>query len=366
VIIFDEAQMLPVDLLNPCLRTLTALTKCYNTSIVLCTATQPSLGKNQKLKEGLDNVKEIIKEPRKLYDDLRRVNVKVLKDRMETQTLAEQLKNHEKVLCIVSTKKLAFELFNKISDLGNVYHLSSLMCPAHRSEIIKKIKVNLNGEKTCRVISTQLIEAGVDIDFPVVYRSIAGIDSIAQAAGRCNREGKLPKGVVNVFFPEDGTPPGFLRKSAETAEIVLGHHADALSLDSVEEYFKRLYLDSDLDKFNIIQELKSSEAKLDFSFRKIADQFQMIRNDTKTIIIPWGQEGEKRVDDLRTCFVETKDMLRGLQRYSVQIHPKSLEKIKGNVEKIKDEYWVLNNMNSYSKSTGLNLESEANYSVLIA
>ncbi|MCD4676742.1 MAG: CRISPR-associated helicase Cas3', partial [Desulfobacula sp.] len=366
VVIFDEAQMLPVDLLKPCLRTLKALTKCYNTSIVLCTATQPSLGKNKQLKEGLTNIKEIITEPRKLYNDLKRVKVNILKERIPTETLSEKLRQHEKFLCIVSTKKLAFELYDKISDLSNVYHLSSLMCPAHRSEIIRQIKVKLKDKETCRVISTQLIEAGVDIDFPVVYRAIAGIDSIAQAAGRCNREGKLSTGIVNVFFPENGTPPGFLRKSAETAEIVLGHHINALSLESVEEYFKRLYQDSDLDKFEIIQELNCCVSDLDFSFRKVAQRFQMIRNDTKSIIIPWGKEGEKRVNALRACFIETKDIIRSLQRYTVQIHPQIFERIKENFEIIKDEYFILNNMNIYSKATGLILETKINYSTLIA
>jgi len=363
VVIFDEAQMLPVDLLKPCLRTLTALTKCYNTSIVLCTATQPFLEKNKQLKEGLSDVKEIITDPQKLYNDLKRVKVNILKEQMTTEVLTEKLKKHEKVLCIVSTKKLAFELFNQISDLSNVYHLSSLMCPAHRSEIIKQIKVDLKSKKTCRVISTQLIEAGVDIDFPVVYRAVAGIDSIAQAAGRCNREGKLSTGIVNVFFPENGTPPGFLRKSAEIAQVVLEHHADALSLESVEEYFKHFYHGSDLDKFNIIQELNSCASDLDFSFRKVAQQFQMIRNDTKSIIIPWGEEGEKRVDALRTCFVETKDVLRDLQRYIVQIHPWIFDKIKDSFEIVKNEHFILNNMNIYSKSTGLIIDTEINYSI---
>lgn len=363
VVIFDEAQMLPVDLLKPCLRALTALTKCYNTSIVLCTATQPFLRKNKQLKEGLTGVKEIITDPQTLYNDLKRVKVNILKKRMATEELSEKLRKHEKVLCIVSTKKLAFELFNQIADIGNVYHLSALMCPEHRSEIIKQIKADLKGKETCRVISTQLIEAGVDIDFPVVYRAIAGIDSIAQAAGRCNREGKLSSGTVNVFFPENGTPPGFLRKGAEAAEIVLSHQIDALSLDSVEEYFKRLYQGSDLDKFKIIQELNCCASELDFSFRKIAKRFQMIRNDTKSIIIPWGEEGEKRVNILRACFIETKDIIRGLQRYTVQIHPQIFEKIKGNCEIIKDEYLILNNMNIYSKATGLILETETNYSI---
>jgi len=363
VIIFDEAQMLPVDLLKPCLRTLTALTKCYKTSIVLCTATQPFLEKNKQLKEGLTDVKEIITDPRKLYNDLQRVKVNILKERIATEALAEKLRKHEKVLCIVSTKKLAFELFNEISELSNVYHLSSLMCPAHRSEVIKQIKADLKDKETCRVISTQLIEAGVDIDFPVVYRAIAGIDSIAQAAGRCNREGKLNTGIVNVFFPENGTPPGFLRKSAETAQIVLGHHSNALSLESVEEYFKRLYQGSDLDKFKIIQELNCCASELDFSFRKVAQRFQMIRNDTKSIIIPWEKEGEKRVDTLRACFVETKDIIRNLQRYTVQIHPQIFERIKENFEIIKDEYLILNNMNIYSEATGLILDTEINYSI---
>jgi len=364
VIIFDEAQMFPVDFLQPCLRTISSLSKCYNSTIVLCTATQPALTK-KTLKSGLEDVTEIISDPGMLYEDLKRVNVTLLDKDVTTDLLVEQLSKHKKVLCIVSTKKLALEIYNKMSELDNVYHLSSLMCPEHRSEIIKQIKDDLKNKsiKTCRVISTQLIEAGVDIDFPVVYRAIAGVDSIAQAAGRCNREGKLKFGKVNVFFPENGTPPGFLRKGAETAEIVLGHHEDILSLDSVEEYFTRLYLDSKTDKFEIIKELKSGDSTLDFPFRKIAEQFQLIRNDTITIIIPFDSEGEKRVDALRDSFAETRDLLRSLQRYSVQIHPYNFSKIESGIEIIKDRYFVLNNMNNYSNETGLNVETETNYSI---
>ncbi len=152
------------------------------------------------------------------------------------------LLEHKQVLTICNTRRQARETFELIRQEGGVFHLSALMCPAHRTTILKKIRQTLKIGEPCRVVSTQLIEAGVDIDFPVVFRSIAGIDSIAQAAGRCNREGLLPgMGQVFIFTPEFGLPPGYFRQTAQTAQEVMRHHQDPLSLKAVEEYFQTLY-----------------------------------------------------------------------------------------------------------------------------
>ena len=150
------------------------------------------------------------------------------------------------------------------------YHLSALMCPEHRTSTLKKINAALLEGRECRVISTQLVEAGVDIDFPVVFRSASGIDSIAQAAGRCNREGKMSEGgEVFVFSPEDGLPPGHFRQTAQIAEEVMRRHDDFLSIEAVTEYFRMLYwMKGDkLDEFQILNDLAEGVKSGDFPFR---------------------------------------------------------------------------------------------------
>jgi len=214
VVILDEAQMLPVPLLKPCLEVLRELSSAYRTSIVLCTATQPALSTTETFKDGLEGVREIASDPGKLYAEFKRVRVKKLPV-ISDDELADRLNEHKQVLCIVNTRGHARRIFERIRDgEEGCYHLSALMCPEHRTATLNKIRSALLDGSPCRVISTQLIEAGVDIDFPVVFRSAAGIDSIAQAAGRCNREGKLLEGgQVFVFLPEDGTLPGHFRQA---------------------------------------------------------------------------------------------------------------------------------------------------------
>ena len=217
VIIFDEAQMLPVNKLKPCLSVIRELARNYRSTILLCTATQPALAKSGEFTCGLEGVREIISDPQKLYESLRRVTITRL-PQMSDIDLARHISSYQQVLCVVNTRKHARELYNAVSEKNGLYHLSALMCPIHRSKTIAKIKTALREGNPCRVISTQLIEAGVDVDFPVVFRAQAGVDSIAQSAGRCNREGRLgSQGKVFVFDTEKLPPPGFLRQAAETA-----------------------------------------------------------------------------------------------------------------------------------------------------
>ena len=212
VIILDEAQTLPVDFLEPCLKSLTELTYNYNCSAVLCTATQPAVKKRDNFPIGLENVKEIITDRAKLYDNLKRVNIKNVGELSDVE-LARRLVAEEQALCIVNTRKHAAELYAMIKEENGVYHLSALMCPAHRQEVLGQIFKSLKENELCRVVSTQLIEAGIDIDFPVVFRSMAGVDAVAQAAGRCNRHGQNPKGGETIVFTsEHQSAERFLQK----------------------------------------------------------------------------------------------------------------------------------------------------------
>ncbi|MFW6333028.1 MAG: CRISPR-associated helicase Cas3', partial [Thermodesulfobacteriota bacterium] len=257
VVILDEAQMLPVPFIRPCVEALRELTSAYNSSIVLCTATQPALSSDHfKWRLDIPDDREIIPEPNRLYQFFKRVKAEFI-GRMSDESIAEKVQKFRQGLCVVNTRKHARTIYEKIEG-ENCYHLSALMCPVHRSQKLEQIRNALKAGESCRVVSTQLIEAGVDIDFPVVFRSAAGIDSIAQAAGRCNREGKLKEGgQLFVFLPEDGVPPGDFRLNAETAEMVMQHHEDILSPDAVWEYFETNFWrrgDDQLDREGILQD----------------------------------------------------------------------------------------------------------------
>jgi len=194
VVILDEAQLLPEKWLTPCVEAINQLATNYGATILLSTATQPAL-------PGLMKPTEIIEGVQVIYDRLKRTEINLPVDMdvlVSWEEMARKLQKHEQVLCILNTKRDCRELF-ALMPKGTV-HLSTWMCGEHRSKVIAEIKTKLEQKQPIRVISTQLVEAGVDIDFPAVYRAFAGLSSIAQAAGRCNREGKLEKGEVHVLF----------------------------------------------------------------------------------------------------------------------------------------------------------------------
>lgn len=371
VVILDEAQMLPINLLHPCLEAMKSLAE-YKVTMVLCTATQPVLIKSDEFKIGLPEAKEIIPNTKELYESLKRVAVNINHEPLSDDDLARQLKNHKQVLCIVSNKRQARNIYSLTSDIDEVYHLSSMMCPEHRTVKLKEIKQRLADKKNCCVISTQLIEAGVDIDFPVVYRAISGIDSIAQAAGRCNREGKLKQGIFYVFHPADpkNIPPGFLRQSAHIGEQVLRHYPkDPLSLESTHEYFKRLYWQSaeQLDKYGICNMLDSGIRKLNFPFKHIAEEFTIINSKTHAIIIPFGEKGEEVCAEIRSAYkFLDRTISQKAQRLSVQVHPVIFDKLRvaGAIEPFLDEkYWILSNLDIYHDAMGLIPDDPAFYKV---
>jgi len=356
VVILDEAQMLPAPLLKPSLEALRELYFAYRTTIVLCTATQPALSTTESFRDGLDGVREIIPNPVELYQTFKRVHAQQLHT-VPDDELAESLKAYTQVLCVVNTRKHARLIYERLRGVGGCYHLSALMCPAHRMEALKRIRAALLDGETCRVISTQLVEAGVDIDFPVVFRSAAGIDSVAQAAGRCNREGRSPgHGEFFVFTPEDGLPPGYFRQTAEIGESVMRHHEDPLSLAAVREYFQTLYWlkGEKLDEYQILADLSEGAKSGDFPFRVIDQKYKIIKDDMEPIIIPWNKEAEGIIQGLRYS-EHPAAFARKAQRFTVQVPSKVLRNLEyvGSVERLQEQYCILINMDLYRDDLGL-------------
>lgn len=360
VIILDEVQTLPSELLFPCLEVIRELALHYQCSIVLCSATQPAIQYRTDFPAGLQNVREITTCPQTIYHDLKRVNTQHLGLQTD-DSLVQSIKQYEQMLCIVNTRKHARTLFQQLISEAGVFHLSASMYPLHRSRVLGEIKKCLKEKQSCRVISTQLIEAGVDIDFPIVYRAIAGLDSIAQAAGRCNREGLLEYGQVFVFEPEGKLPAGYFRHTAQTAEgIIRRFPQDMLSLEAIEGYFKEYYWKQGerLDEKDILGLIKQG-AKGDFPFRTIAEKFKLISEENKPVIIPIEKEAYKLVEQIRGA-----DSLRGfgrkLQKYTVQINPYHWGKLfeAGSLEIIQGIFPVLRDIHLYKDKTGLDIEYE--------
>lgn len=318
VIILDEAQQIPREFQKPITDMMRVLARDYGVTFVLCTATQPELGKEvdafgRTLLKGLPDVHEIVFDKDALAEKLRRVNIKLpLKDapKQSWRQIADEITERDCVLAVVNTRKQARKLFAVLPSDGIKLHLSANMCAAHRAEVIalihRYLQLYRNGglTKPLWVVSTQLIEAGVDLDFPVVYRAMAGLDSIAQAAGRCNREGKLPGlGEVVVFRAEEGAPSGSLKQGQDiTEEMIQGDKlADPLSPAAFSDYFKRFNSKGKRDKHQITQDLtaeSSGENPVAIKFRTAAEKFRLIDNQGVALIVPfvplaWQEEGKE-------------------------------------------------------------------------
>jgi CRISPR-associated endonuclease/helicase Cas3 len=362
VIIFDEAQMLPREYLKPCMLAVRELVQNYGASAVLCTATQPSL------ERFLKNVRlvELAPNPQALFDFYKRVHVKNI-GRTPDAELVGKIQEHPQVLCIVNTRKHAKGLFDQLEDHGR-FHLSTLMCPAHRKETLLQVRDLLKSDQPCRVISTQVMEAGIDVDFPVGFRAMAGLDSIIQAAGRVNREMRLSISDVYVFDPE--TPfikrtPAFVKQGAAVAESVLRDYASHPdSQAAIEAYFKSLYNIQGRDAFDvkrILARFDKGTGELDFDFKSAAEEFKLIENNTVAVVIPYNEEAKKLLERAK-YHPYPYTFARQLQTYTVSIYEKEFERLqsKGGIETLNDTYEVLTDMERYyDKKTGLVLPADA-------
>jgi CRISPR-associated endonuclease/helicase Cas3 len=264
--------------------------------------------------------------------------------RHEWSDVADHLAAEARVLCVVNTRADARTLASLVP--GSI-QLSALMCAEHRTVVLAEVQRRLEAGEDIRLVSTQLVEAGVDIDFPVVWRALAGIDSIAQAAGRCNREGRLSRGRVVVFLPPRPSPRGHLLQGEDATRSLLGAaQVGALSLgpDTYRRYFERLYAAKDgLDREGILPLLTQEARQLQVSFREAAERFQLIDDaGTTTAFVPYGK-GAELIDALRTAVARSggpdRRLLRRLQRHTVglrQTDVRELERTSG-LERITED-----------------------------
>jgi CRISPR-associated endonuclease/helicase Cas3 len=366
VVILDEVQTIPVDLLQPTLQALEQLVHGYGVTVVLCTATQPAVIKRPGFEIGIEGVREIIEDPVALYGSLKRVFVEEVGP-LSDDALVDQLGEFEQALCIVNTRAHARGLFERLSDLDGVYHLSAQMCPDHRSSVLHEVRAQLDHGRHCRLISTKLIEAGVDIDFPVVYRSMAGLDSIAQAAGRCNRSGRLPDpGKLYVFSSEHQASESFIAETANVASQVLDLYKDPLDLHAVEHFFRLYYWEQNQrwDQKQIMTLMQVAASSSDalpllFDFKAIARAFRLIEQTARIVFVPWGDRGHYLCQRLRFGpELPPRELLRELQRFHVGIPERVfLEHLGRDIELVHDRYAVLIDPHThYHGDTGLNLD----------
>ncbi|MNM55681.1 helicase Cas3 [compost metagenome] len=376
VIVLDEAQMLYGPFFKPCLYALEELTLNYGCSVIMCTATQPPsadvlTGGKAELSA---RFKEIVQDPDLRYRQFERVHVRYM-GISDTERLAAQMAIRQQALCIVNTRNSARELYERLEQLcklddsfvdeSSIFHLSARMCPKNRMDILDQVRSRLDHELPCLLVSTQLIEAGVDVDFPYVFRELAGLDSIAQASGRCNRNKKQPVGEVSVFELVRGLPPAMQLKGTLTRTLLMKceeEKSNALSLHTMDSYFNELNdiqngggLNS-ADAKEILRMTEEGGRRLAFPFATIAKEFRMIEDIMETVIVPYVTYEERErsmdkdssainriLDRIRVAPQLNRSLLRQLQPYSVQLYTFEFNKFRdaGELEEIRDGIWVL-------------------------
>lgn len=370
VVILDEAQGLPTDLLKPCLKSLNELVVRYGTSVVLSTATLPvffdkSLLGNAALAQDDCEATDIVSSTRKLAERLKRVEARRIPGRITDDELLDELNNEPCALVIVSTRRHAREFYLKAKARFPervIRHLSAQMCGRHRSDVLAEVKSCISTGGSCLLVSTQLIEAGVDIDFPCVCRELAGVDSLVQAAGRCNREGWLPGYGRFIVFEscEYPIPGGFLRVAAQMGKEALGLsecRENMLGDESVAKYFNLLYADvqkgdaTGMDKYHVLGGLlprkrpTTADEMLAYKFRELGEKFKLIDTCNCSVLIPYGEEGRVLCEQLRETYApsEQRLLVRKLQRYAVSLYGNEPIDKNGKLlaEKVHDCYWVM-------------------------
>lgn len=362
VIVVDEAQMMPFNYIKPCLLALDEIVTNYNSTVVLSTATQPTFPKEYFSNE----IVEIIDNPQRLYEQFRRTKIVNLGQLSDIQ-LTEYTTKHNSYMIVVNLKEHARVLYKKIVEQQRekridtpVFHLTAAMCAKHRTETLKQIKYLLENNMPCILIATNLVECGVDISFPIVYREYSGLDSFIQTAGRCNRNGEIDGlGSVYLFESSDYPIPKYVANQATVSKYILKNYDDPLSLQAINDYFARLYsIDkAQLDSKNIIKDcFESGGGDPHYMFMTAAERFKIIESETYNVIIPYNNEAQKLIDTFR--FTGSKKTLRALQPYIVHIYEKEKNELieQVSLEQLLEGLYILRDRDKYNEAYGLNTE----------
>ncbi len=359
VVLLDEVQTLPTQFQMTILAALRELTAHYGCSVVLSTATQPAFKyQEEDFRHGLRDVREIVRDPQELAGRLERFHVDwpaVDGEPVAWPDLAAELTSRQRVLAIVHQRRDARELAELLPEEGR-FHLSALMCAAHRSRVLGEVEEALKRNAPCRLVSTQLVEAGVDIDFPVVYRALGGLDSLTQAGGRCNREGSPDKGRMVVFRAPTEPPPGTPSKGLATMEMLLRNYEkiDLSDPALVTEYFRMLFETIQPDGKGIEAERRQR------NFENVARKFRLIDDYSMPVVVPYG-DAAKRLERLRVDG-PGREALRAVQPYVVNVARWQLERLVAAqaVELVHDAVFALNVAYGklYDKRFGLILDGE--------
>lgn len=344
IIVLDEVQTLPRRLLAPLLDMLRELTEDWGCAVVMATATQPAFEvnaashekKHERYAWPAGTVTPIIPPDTaaEMHAALRRVHIDWrIKDATPWPTLAAEMLTHPQALCVVNLRQHAAKVYDELlaqsDDVQHegIFHLSTRMCAQHRLDVLAVIRNRLEKKLPCRVVSTQLIEAGVDVDFPIAFRALGPLDAIIQVAGRVDREGRLtaaagkPAGRLVVFRSEDGKTPPYEYKEATAVTEALARERDLQTDDlaAMRSYFERYYGDADdQTRGKPLAQMRDDKT---LAFKTLADQFEMINSRTKDIFVAYGAEGTNLIDQLQASFVVNGSLLRRLQRYSVGLQP---------------------------------------------
>jgi CRISPR-associated endonuclease/helicase Cas3 len=325
VIVLDEVQALPPHRLTPILNALQHLT-AYHTTVVLSTATQPSFDAIPGLQDL--QAREIVPQPERHFLALERVRYEWrLEEPMTWVEVADEMLSEAQALVIVNTRRDAQALYAEVRRRDPAaLHLSAAMCGLHKARVLDEIRRRLIAGEPCRVVSTQVVEAGVDLDFPLVLRALGPLDAIIQAAGRCNREGRLAYGRAVVFVPADGhLPPGVYHTATGLARAVLGTGLNPNSPEALRPYFARLFTTIDADA----DQVQACRARLDYV--ETARRFHLIDDESEPVVVSYGTEDEQevlthRLDHLAQRRGNPRSLWRALQPYMVSLPRRQVER----------------------------------------
>ena len=360
VLILDEVQTLPIEMLQPIVDSLDTYQRLFGISVLFTTASQPILTDNHRgcnprvTFKGLPKIEELIPQEALLHDRLRRVSLDIDDTPRSYDDVTDRLAKFDRVLCIVNTRRDAKEIFDRLPQEGICIHLSRMMCPAHIAQKIEEMRLALlNSEnKIIRVVSTQLIEAGVDIDFPTVFRQEAGLDSILQAAGRCNREGKLGVCTTHVFClaQEHALPPGYI-SNANDARRNMGSDHDWFAPETMNDYFRQLFARvNSFDKKGMNELLYNHE---NLQFETASDNFRLIEDDTISVVVNW-KDSMSLVEQLK-AYGPSYSLFKKLSQYSVCLRQRDFDQLYGSaiIKEVVPGFYMIPEKNQYHEDVGL-------------